>query len=78
MSEEPAPIQTEDIHRPPKAIVDALAEIGSATASGELFKLGIRDPQIHGLAARTPGKTVVGPALTLQFMPKREDLHGGG
>jgi len=24
----------------------------------------------------TPGKTVVGPALTLQFMPKREDMYG--
>ena len=78
MNKELAPIQTEDIKRPPRELVAALAEIGSATASGELFKLGIRDPQIHGLAARTPGKTVVGPALTLQFMPKREDLHGGG
>ncbi len=24
------------------------------------------------------GKSIVGPALTLQFMPKREDLYGEG
>ena len=28
--------------------------------------------------AWSPGKLVVGPALTLQFMPKREDLYGQG
>ncbi len=67
------PIQTRDIERPPKELVDALSHIGSATASGELFKLGIRDPQILGPLPRTPGRSICGPALTLQFMPKRED-----
>lgn len=68
-------IQTPDIKRPAKDLVDGLAKIGSATASGELSRLGIRDPHLRGLSAWTPGKTVVGPALTLQFMPKREDLY---
>ena len=67
---------TPDIQRPPKELIDGLAHIGSATASGELSRLGIRDPLIHGPVAWTPGKTVVGPALTLQFMPKREDQYG--
>jgi regulator of RNase E activity RraA len=72
------PIQTPDIQRPTKDLIEALSHFGSATASGELFKLGIRSAHIVGPVSRTPGKSVVGPALTLQFMPKREDLHGGG
>lgn len=68
-------VETQDIQRPPKEIIQGLAHIGSATASGELSRLGIRDPHIRGPVTRTPGKTVVGPALTLQFMPKREDLY---
>ncbi|MBI3942468.1 MAG: ribonuclease activity regulator RraA [Chloroflexi bacterium] len=69
-------IKTQDITRPPKELVAGLARIGSATASGELTHLGLRDPQIRGPIAWTPGATVAGPALTLQFMPKREDLYG--
>ena len=65
-----------DIQRPPREIIAGLAEIGSATSSGELSRLGIRDPQIRGPQPWSPGKRVVGPALTLQFMPKREDLYG--
>jgi len=68
-------IETPDIVRPPKDLVDGLTKIGSATASGELSRLGIRDPHLRGLTTWTPGKTVVGPALTLQFMPKREDVY---
>jgi regulator of RNase E activity RraA len=68
--------QSQDIVRPPKEIIEGLRDIGSATASGELSRLGIRDPFMRGPLAWTKGKTVVGPALTLQFMPKREDLYG--
>jgi len=69
---------TPDIVRPPKEIIEGLRGIGSALAAGELSRLGIRDPQIRGPLPFTPGKSVVGPALTLQFLPKREDLHGEG
>ncbi len=68
-------IETPDIVRPPQDLIEGLAKIGSATASGELNRLGIRDPHLRGLTTWTPGKTVVGPALTLQFMPKREDVY---
>src|SRR5438876_11163775 len=37
------PIQTQDIQRPPQSLIDSLKEIGSATASGELKRLGIRN-----------------------------------
>ena len=68
-------IQTPDIERPPQELISSLTTIGSATASGELYRLGISDPQILGPVPMIPGKTVVGPALTLQFMPKREDQY---
>ena len=68
-------VDTSDIQRPAKELVEGLSGIGSATAAGELARLGIRDPFIQGPVARTPGKSIVGPALTLQFMPKREDQY---
>ena len=64
-----------DIKRPSKEIIDALRKIGSATVSGELSRLGIRDPYIQGPVSWTPGKTIAGPAITLQFMPIREDVY---
>jgi regulator of RNase E activity RraA len=66
---------TPDIQRPPKELIEGLAEISSATAAGELHRLGIRSPHLVGPIPRTPGKKVIGPALTLQFMPKREDQY---
>ena len=71
-------IQTPDIVRPPKEITEALSHVGSATCAGELFRMGIRDPHLRGLKSWMPGKSVVGPALTLQFMPKREDIYKVG
>jgi regulator of RNase E activity RraA len=71
-------IETPDIVRPPRELIEGLAHIGSATTAGELNRLGIHDAHIRGPVPRTPGKSVVGPALTLQFMPKREDIYGEG
>lgn len=68
-------IETRDIARPPRPLVEALATIGSATASAELNRLGVRSAHIQGPVSFMPGIAVAGPALTLQFMPKREDLY---
>jgi regulator of RNase E activity RraA len=68
-----------DIERPPRDLIEALSEnVGAATAAGELKRLGISDPFIKGVECRSPGMKIVGPAVTLQFMPKREDLIGEG
>jgi regulator of RNase E activity RraA len=67
---------TQDITRPPRQVVDALARIGSATLAGELFQLGIRRVNIRGPVSQKRGRVAAGPALTLQFMPKREDQFG--
>jgi regulator of RNase E activity RraA len=69
------PVETEDITRPEPSLIAALQGIGSATASGELRRLGIRSAFMQGPLCATPGASIVGPALTLQFMPKREDLY---
>jgi regulator of RNase E activity RraA len=69
------PIVTPDISRPEKSLIEALKNVGSATATGELKRLGIRSAFIQGPVCMTPGASIVGPALTLQFMPKREDLY---
>ena len=70
-----APIETQDITRPPKEILEKLKDLDSATASGELKRLGIRNPYIQGPVPYSPGKRIVGPALTLQFLPQREDVY---
>lgn len=69
-------IVTHDIQRPPRELVEGLAAVGSATCTGELYRMGVRDPFLQGPVSWTPGKAIAGPALTLQFMPKREDLYG--
>ncbi len=66
---------TPGITRPDKKLIEALKEIGSATAAGELTRLGIRNAHMQGPVAWNKGKSFVGPALTLQFMPKREDQY---
>ena len=67
-----------DIQRPSKDLIEGLKDIGSATAAGELSRLGVRSAHMTGPVSFHPGKSVVGPALTLQFMPRREDIHATG
>jgi regulator of RNase E activity RraA len=70
-----APVTTHDITRPDPVLVEALRGIGSALAAGELSRLGVRRTFVQGPVCHDPGASVVGPALTPQFMPKREDLY---
>lgn len=69
---------TPDITRPSKDIIEALKGLGAATVAGTLGHMGIRDPHMHGPVTQNRGKAIVGPALTLQMMPKREDLYDEG
>ena len=65
------------IRRPARHVCDRLAQIGTATISSELNRLGMRDCHIVGPQSLVSGRVAAGPALTLQFMPKREDLFVG-
>jgi regulator of RNase E activity RraA len=68
-------IETPDIERPVRELIEGLMRVSAATAAGTLHGLGLRNPHLQGPVAWNKGKKVVGPALTLQFMPKREDLY---
>lgn len=69
---------TPDITRPSKDLVAAVLAVGAASASSTLAHMGVRNCHILGPVAQQTGKAIAGPALTLQFMPKREDLYGDG
>lgn len=68
-------IETKDIQRPPTEWSRALRALGAATVAGTLCHLGIRRTHMVGPVAWNRGKVIAGPALTLQFMPKREDRY---
>ena len=68
-----------DIVRPPAELSGLLASLGTASVTGELKNLGVLNTFIQGpVPWNTDGKSVAGAALTLQFMPKREDLYPEG
>lgn len=71
------PISGPDFVRPDRELIRALHHVSSATASGVLHKLGIRQTFIQGPVSCVPGAKIVGPAVTLQFMPQREDVASG-
>ncbi len=71
------PIQGPDFPRPDRGLIERLRDVSSATASATLHRMGIRQTYIQGPVARTPGAKIVGPAVTLQFMPQREDIASG-
>ena len=70
-------VQVPDFERASQETIDTLKEIGTATIAGTLSKEGIRNPHMVGLTPFNAGKVVAGQAVTLQFVPKREDIHWG-
>lgn len=71
------PVEGSPFERPDPRLIEQLHAVSSATASALLHKLGVRRTFIQGPTARRPGAKVVGPAVTLQFMPQREDVASG-
>ena len=71
------PIHGPEFQRPDPDLIKRLYGVSSATASAMLHKMGIRQTFIQGPLPRKPGSKVVGPAVTLQFMPQREDVASG-
>jgi 5-oxopent-3-ene-1,2,5-tricarboxylate decarboxylase/2-hydroxyhepta-2,4-diene-1,7-dioate isomerase len=59
------------------ALKDKLLQISTATGCMNLYKMGIRNTYMKGLYPLTPlgiGKRLVGRAVTLRFLPLREDV----
>ena len=68
------PIAGPSFARPDPDVIRQLHAASSATVSALLHRLGIRQTFIEGPLPRSPGAKVVGPAVTLKFMPRREDI----
>jgi regulator of RNase E activity RraA len=71
------PIRGPEFQRPASALLKKLQAVSTATASAELHRMGIRQTFIEGPRSFRPGTKIVGSAVTLQFMPQREDVGSG-
>jgi regulator of RNase E activity RraA len=56
------------------AVREAYSSVSAATAAATLHQMGITRAYMNGPRALDPDAKVVGSALTLAFMPKREDV----
>jgi len=61
-------------NRPSQEVLDAFAGVSAATAAGTLHRLGLTRAYMNGPRSLMSGSRVVGSALTLAFMPRREDV----
>jgi regulator of RNase E activity RraA len=60
-----------------QALKEKVAQMSTATACMNLYKMGIRNVFMQGLHPLAPlgiGKRLVGRAVTLRFLPVREDI----
>ncbi len=71
------PIRGADFERLDPITRAELSGIGTATACAKLNELGITRTFVQGPRAIREGQYAVGSALTLQFMPQREDIASG-
>lgn len=68
------PIKGADYERPSPELLARFNAVSSATASAQMHRMGLRRTFVRGPRPLRPGQQAVGSALTLQFMPKREDI----
>ena len=55
-------------------ILDQLRRISTATLTSQLFKLGFRNTYLNGVRPLNPALRMAGEAVTVRFVPAREDL----
>ncbi|MEU1784877.1 ribonuclease activity regulator RraA [Streptomyces sparsogenes] len=74
-----APVHTASFARPTARMVEALEDVSAATACAKLHQMGITRTFIDGPVPlhREPDVKVTGGAVTLQFLPRREDVFNG-
>jgi 5-oxopent-3-ene-1,2,5-tricarboxylate decarboxylase/2-hydroxyhepta-2,4-diene-1,7-dioate isomerase len=65
-----------DIQRPSAELLKLFEGVSSASASGDLRRLGFNINTIYGQGIHpvVPGGRIVGPAVTLRYVPGRDDL----
>lgn len=64
------------IERPSAELLRLFEGVSSASASGDLRRLGFRIETIYarGIHPMVPGGRLVGPAVTIRYVPARDDL----
>jgi regulator of RNase E activity RraA len=55
-------------------IFDQLRRVSTATLTSQLFKLGFKNTYLNGVRPLNPSLRMVGEAVTVRFVPAREDL----
>jgi len=73
----PLPVRGPEFQRAQPGLVRRLEAISAATACAKLNGLGIRRTFVNGPRPLEGGHKAVGSAVTLQFMPQREDIASG-
>lgn len=73
----PLPVRGEPFRRADAESLRRMEAISAATACAKLHTMGITRTAVQGPTALDTGSRVVGSALTLQFMPQREDIASG-
>ena len=58
----------------PPETLERLGRVSTATLATQLFKLGFRSRWLHGLRPLSARCRLVGEAVTVRFVPTREDL----
>jgi len=71
------PLAPASYERATSDLIEQFDGISSATACAQLNRLGIRRSFVQGPRPMRTGSRIVGSAITLQFMPQREDIASG-
>jgi regulator of RNase E activity RraA len=68
------PVRGPVVNRVPLEMLNQLRKLNTASICATLDRIGIRQTYMDGPTSRLPGQQIVGTAITLQFMPSREDI----
>lgn len=68
------PVRGPKVKRVSSEILDQFRALNTASVCAVLNGMGIRQTYLNGPTPRLPGRQIVGTAITLQFMPMREDI----
>jgi regulator of RNase E activity RraA len=71
------PVRGRPFERADADLLRRMDAISAATACAKLNGMGISRSFVEGPTPLDPGQRIVGSALTLQFMPQREDIASG-
>ena len=78
MTSQPASPQSSELQPLASGVIERLKATGTPTLCTQLYKLGFRNVFMHGVRPLNSGARMAGEAVTLRFVPAREDKVGSG